>query len=89
MTVRFGSFPAGRYNARILQHCLKSEQGMSSIQRVHRGEKLGIINEILEEQGCIVIENVLDDIRHGLLQAEIWPLPRRARGISTASRPSA
>ena len=47
---------------------------MSSIQRVHRGEKLGIINEILEEQGCIVIENVLDDIRHRLLEAEICPL---------------
>ena len=47
---------------------------MSSIQRVHRGEKLGIINEILEEQGCIVIENVLDNIRHRLLEAEICPL---------------
>ena len=47
---------------------------MSSIQRVHRGEKLGIINEILEEDGCIVIENVLDDIRHRLLEAEICPL---------------
>ena len=47
---------------------------MSSIQRVRRGEKLGIINEILEEQGCIVIENVLDGMRHRLLEAEIGPL---------------
>ena len=47
---------------------------MRSIQRVNRGEKLGIINEILEEQGCIVIENVLDDMRHRLLEAEICPL---------------
>ena len=47
---------------------------MSSIQRVHRGEKLGIINEILEKDGCIVIENILDDMRHRLLEAEICPL---------------
>src|SRR5260370_23428180 len=47
---------------------------MSSIQMAHRGEKLGIINETLEEEGCIVMENVLDDIRHRLLEAEICPL---------------
>ncbi len=47
---------------------------MSSIQRVRRGEKPGIVNEILEEQGCIVIENVLGDMRHRLLEAEICPL---------------
>lgn len=47
---------------------------MTSIHRVRRGEKLGLINEILEEQGCIVIENVLDDMRQRLLEAEICPL---------------
>ena len=47
---------------------------MSSVQTVRRGEKLGIINEILEEEGCIVIENVLDDARHRALEAEIRPL---------------
>ena len=65
---------------------------MSSIQRVHRGEKLSIINEILEEQGCIVIENVLDDMRQRLLEAEICPLLADAapcQGISTASQQSA
>ena len=47
---------------------------MTSIHRVRRGEKLTIINEILEEQGCIVIEDVLDDMRQRLLEAEICPL---------------
>ena len=65
---------------------------MSSVHTVRRGEKLGIINEILEEQGCIVIENVLDDARHRLWKPKsgrCW-LPRRpARAISTASPPSA
>jgi ectoine hydroxylase-related dioxygenase (phytanoyl-CoA dioxygenase family) len=47
---------------------------MSSIHKVRRGEKLGTINAILEEHGCVVIENVLDDMRHRHLEAEIHPL---------------
>ena len=47
---------------------------MSSVTTVHRGEKLGTINEILEEQGCIVIENMLDEARHDALEARIQPL---------------
>jgi hypothetical protein len=35
---------------------------MTAIHRVRRGEKLGIINDILEQEGCVVIENVLDDM---------------------------
>jgi hypothetical protein len=59
---------------------------MSSIQRVRRGEKPGIINEILEEQGCIVIENVLGDMRHRLLEAEICPLLAACPSISPGWR---
>ena len=44
---------------------------MSSIHTVRRGEKPGTINDILEEQGCIVIENVLDDARHEALETRI------------------
>ena len=47
---------------------------MSKIQKVRRDEKLRIINEILEEDGCVVIENMLDDVRHEALEAEICPL---------------
>jgi len=47
---------------------------MSRIYKVRPGEKPGIINEILEQQGCVVIENILDDTRHRLLEAEICPL---------------
>jgi hypothetical protein len=32
---------------------------MNSLHTVRRGEKPRIINEILEEQGCIVIENIV------------------------------
>jgi ectoine hydroxylase-related dioxygenase (phytanoyl-CoA dioxygenase family) len=47
---------------------------MNSLHTVRRGEKFGIINEILEEQGCIVIENMLDEARHEGLEARIRPL---------------
>ena len=47
---------------------------MNSLHTVRRGEKLGTINEILEEHGCIVIENMLDDARHEALEARIRPL---------------
>ena len=47
---------------------------MSSITTVRRGEKFGTINEILEEQGCIVIENMLDEARHEALEGRILPL---------------
>lgn len=47
---------------------------MNSLHTVRRGEKFGIINEILEEQGCIVIENMLDDAGHAALEDRIRPL---------------
>jgi ectoine hydroxylase-related dioxygenase (phytanoyl-CoA dioxygenase family) len=47
---------------------------MSKVQTVHRDEKLRIINEILEDDGCIVIENMLEEARHRVLDAEIRPL---------------
>ena len=47
---------------------------MSSIQRVRHGENCRIINDILEQQGCVVIENVLNAMGHRLLEAEICPL---------------
>ena len=47
---------------------------MSKVQKVRRDEKLRIINEILEEDGCIVIEGILDDARHSALASEIGPM---------------
>lgn len=47
---------------------------MNSLHTVRRGEKPGTINEILEEQGCIVIENMLGDAGHEALEARIRPL---------------
>jgi ectoine hydroxylase-related dioxygenase (phytanoyl-CoA dioxygenase family) len=47
---------------------------MNSLHTVRRGEKLETINAILEEQGCIVIENMLDEARHEALEARIRPL---------------
>jgi len=47
---------------------------MNSLHTVRRGEKFGTINEILEEQGCIVIENMLDDAGHAALEDRIRPL---------------
>ena len=47
---------------------------MNSLHTVRRGGKFATINEILEEQGCIVIENMLDEARHEALEARIRPL---------------
>ena len=47
---------------------------MSKVQTVRCGEKLRIVKEILEEDGCIVIENMLEDTRYETLEAEIHPL---------------
>ena len=47
---------------------------MSSVTTVRRGEKLATINEILEEQGCIVIENMLDEASHETLEGRILAL---------------
>jgi ectoine hydroxylase-related dioxygenase (phytanoyl-CoA dioxygenase family) len=47
---------------------------MNSLHTVRRGEKFGTINEILEEQGCIVIENMLDDAGYAALEDRIRPL---------------
>jgi ectoine hydroxylase-related dioxygenase (phytanoyl-CoA dioxygenase family) len=47
---------------------------MNSLHTVRRGEKFGTINEILEEHGCIVIENMLDDAGHAALEDRIRPL---------------
>jgi hypothetical protein len=52
----------------------QKEPPMSSVTTVCRGEKLGTINAILEEHGCIVIENMLDQARHEALEARIRPL---------------
>ena len=60
---------------------------MSSVTTVRRDEKHPIINEILEEDGCIVIENMLDEAHHEALEGEIQPLldaRRPARAISMA-----
>src|SRR3984893_4836159 len=55
-------------------HDNQKESRMSKVQTVHRDEKLRIINEILEDDGCIVIENMLEEARHRVLDAEIRPL---------------
>jgi ectoine hydroxylase-related dioxygenase (phytanoyl-CoA dioxygenase family) len=47
---------------------------MTSVHTVRCDERLSIINEILEEDGCLVIENMLDESRHSALEAEIRPL---------------
>lgn len=47
---------------------------MRKVQKVRRDEKLRIVNEILEEDGCVVIENMLGDARREALEAEIHPL---------------
>ncbi len=47
---------------------------MSNLHTVRRGENLGTINEILEEQGCVVIENMLGDPGHAALEDRIRPL---------------
>jgi len=46
---------------------------MAKVQKVRPDEKVEVINSILERDGCIVIENVLD--RHGLdrLKGELGP----------------
>ena len=65
---------------------------MNSLHTVRRGEKFGTINEILEEQGCIVIENMLDDPGHAALEDRVRPLldaTAPCQGIFTASPPSA
>ena len=33
---------------------------MAQVQKVRADEKISVINQILERDGCIVIENVLD-----------------------------
>ena len=43
---------------------------MAQVQKVRADENIGVINEILERDGCIVIENVLDN--------RIWKTEKRA-----------
>ena len=47
---------------------------MSKVQTVRCDEKHRIIKEILEEDVCIVIEDMLVDTRYETLEAEIHPL---------------
>ena len=64
---------------------------MSSVTTVRRDEKLATINEILEEQGCIVIENMLDEAHHEALEGRVRPLLEPhcpVRAIFTASPPN-
>ena len=65
---------------------------MRKVRNSPTRRKTRIINEILEEDGCVVIENMLGDARHEALEAEIHPLldaTALARAIFTASPPSA
>ena len=66
---------------------------MAQVQKVRADENIGVINEILERDGCIVIENVLDkhelDKTEKRTSARTSTKRRTAPAISTATRPSA
>ena len=44
---------------------------MAQVQKVRADENIGVINEILERDGCIVIENVLDKHELDKLKKEL------------------
>ena len=46
---------------------------MARVQKVGSNEKTGVINEILERDGCIVIENALDTEQLDKLKKELRP----------------
>jgi ectoine hydroxylase-related dioxygenase (phytanoyl-CoA dioxygenase family) len=46
---------------------------MPGIKSVKATEEEAVINEILENEGCIVVENVLDEIQIGFLKQELDP----------------
>src|SRR6202050_1608741 len=46
---------------------------MAQVQKVWAEENIGVINEILERDGCIVIENVLDKTQLDKLKSELRP----------------
>ena len=46
---------------------------MAQVQKVRADENIGVINEILERDGCIVIENVLDKTQLDSLKSELRP----------------
>lgn len=46
---------------------------MAQIQRVHATENIQKINDILEKDGCVVIENVLSELQLAKLKTEIGP----------------
>ena len=46
---------------------------MAQVQKVRADENIGVINEILERDGCIVIENVLDRAAAGQTEKRASP----------------
>src|ERR1700691_3535246 len=46
---------------------------MAQVQKVRADENIGVINRILERDGCIVIENVLDKHELDKLRKELGP----------------
>ncbi len=46
---------------------------MAKVQKVNADENIGVINEILERDGCIIIENALDTEQLDRLKQELRP----------------
>ena len=50
---------------------------MAKLQKVRANENIEVINHILKQDGCIVIENVLDKHELDKLKRELCPALRR------------
>jgi ectoine hydroxylase-related dioxygenase (phytanoyl-CoA dioxygenase family) len=55
---------------------------MAQIQRVQPSESVAVINEILEHDGCIVIENIMGDKLLKKLRSELYPILDKTRSCN-------